>query len=154
MWYRMLACVAVTALPGPSLMGQTTCPVQGVWSLESVSVDGAPQPMGQRRQIKTVTARHYAWVGQEVDRSAPRTVADSVAAFRTSGFGAGTYRVADSTYTERIEYFVAPEYLGREVTFSCRVVGDRWYHSADFPVIRDGREAGRFRLEEVWRRIE
>ncbi|HEV2122562.1 MAG TPA: hypothetical protein VGW38_07290 [Chloroflexota bacterium] len=121
--------------------------------MESVTVDGQPQPRGQYRQIKLVTASHYAWVGQEPGPMALQSAADSLAAYRTRGFGGGSYQVTDSTYTERLEYFYHPEYVGREITFSCRVAGDRWYHAGDLPNIEVGREIGRTRLEEVWRRI-
>ncbi len=139
-----------------SVTTQAACPVQGTWELVSVTVNGQRQPEDQQwRQIKLVTPTHYAWVGQA--RGAPtqplQSVADSLAAYRTRGFGGGTYQVTDSTYTERLEYFVLPDWVGREITFSCRVTGDQWHHTTDYPTMENGRETGRTRVEEVWRRI-
>lgn len=139
-----------------AVAAQAACPVQGSWQLESVTMDGQRQPADQQwRQIKLVTPTHYAWVGQAPDAATqpPQSAADSLAAYRTRGFGGGTYQVRDSTYTERLEYFFMPDWVGREITFSCRVTGDQWHHTTDYPMIENGRETGRTRVEEVWRRI-
>lgn len=138
-----------------SSAARAACPVQGSWELVSVTTDGQAQQMGQWRQIKLVTGTHYAWVGQATDAATQplQSVADSLAAYRTRGFGGGTYQVSDSTYTERLEYFFMPDWVGREITFSCRVVGDRWHHTTEYPTMENGRETGRTRVEEVWRRL-
>jgi hypothetical protein len=135
--------------------GAAPCAIRGVWALESVAVGGQPQvPAEQWRQIKLVTDTHFAWVGQGAGPEALRSAADSLAAFRTRGFGGGTYQVTDTTYTENIEYFFDPEWIGREITFSCRVQADRWYHITEYPTMEGGRETGRVRVDEVWRRLE
>lgn len=130
------------------------CVVQGVWTLESVTADGKVEPVGKRRHLKVVGATHYAWVSQEPGPAALRSMTDSVAAFRTSGFGGGTYRVTDSTYTEKLEYFYDPAYIGQELTAVCRIAANRWTHTFQFPVLENGRETRRVRVEEVWRRVQ
>ena len=147
--------IAVASILGGntnSIAAVAPCAVQGVWTLESVTSDGKAEALGQRRQFKIITATHYAWVSQEPGPSALRSSADSLAAYRTSGFGGGTYRVTDSTYTERLDYFYDPTYLNREVVIGCRIVADRWHATFQWPVIVNGRETRRARVEEVWRR--
>src|SRR6185295_7434024 len=107
-----------------AILPAAPCAVQGVWMLESVTSDGKAEPLGQRRQLKIITPTHYTWVSQEPGPGSLRSAADSLAAYRTSGFGGGTYRVTDSTYVERLDYFYDPTYLKREVVFGCRMVGN------------------------------
>jgi hypothetical protein len=101
--------------------------------------------------MKVVTASHFAWVGQGEGPTTLESATDSLAAYRTRGFGGGTYDVTDSTYTEHLEYFFDPQWVGREITFSCRVQGERWYHITEYPQMEGGRQTGRVRVDEVWR---
>lgn len=152
----LVAIACATAAPDerPARLAQQDCPVQGAWELVSATVDGEPQVREGWRQLKLVTRTHYTWVGQEPGPTTLQTAADSLAAFATIGFGAGSYRVTPTTYTERLELFSNPEYIGREATFSCRVEGDRWYHEGELPIFEGGRETARVRLAEVWRRLD
>jgi hypothetical protein len=79
-------------------------------------------------------------------------VADSLEAYQTQGIGGGPFEATDSTYTEHLEYFYDPRYVDRDVTFSCRVEGDRWHVLGEIPIFEAGEEAGSMQLEEVWRR--
>jgi hypothetical protein len=131
---------------------QEHCPIRGTWQLESIAVAGEVQPPPDGwRQIKLITGSHFTWVGQATGPTRLSSRADSLAAYRTTGFGAGRYTVTDSTYTEFIDYFGDPEWVGRRITFSCRVLGDRWYHSTEYPAGFVGAE--RTRVDEIWRRI-
>lgn len=155
----LLPCVASPQvrqpMPGAVADGSGSgCAVQGTWAMESLTVDGKPEDLAGWRQIKMVAGTHFTWVGQRPGPDSLQSVADSLAAYRNTGFGGGSYRVTDSTYTERIEFFSVPGYVGREITFSCRVVGDRWYHESDFPEVENGREVARVRMREVWRRVQ
>lgn len=142
-------------LPGAAAAGAASgCAVQGTWAMESVTVDGKPEELGGWRQIKMVAGSHFTWVGQRAGPASLQSVADSLTAYRNTGFGGGSYRVTDSTYTEHIEFFSDPAYVGRDIAFSCRIVGDRWYHTSEFPEIENGREVRRVHLQEVWRRIQ
>jgi hypothetical protein len=132
---------------------QAGCPVQGVWQLESATVDGEEREVGEWRQMKMIHGSHFAWVGQEPGPEALMTPADSLAAFRAVGFGGGRYEVTEDTYTEHLDYFSNPEYVGRSVTFSCRVEGDTWHQEGEYPLVQGGQVTGSVQLDEVWRRI-
>lgn len=129
------------------------CSPLGAWTLESLTRDGNAVPLGKWRQLKVIGPTHFAWVGQGPGPEALRSTADTVAAYRTSGFGGGTWRVSDSSYWERLEYFSDPAFVGRELEFKCRIVGDRWTHDFEWPELENGREVRRVRVEEVWRRV-
>jgi predicted ester cyclase len=132
---------------------QPGCPVQGVWQLESATADGEAVEVGAWRQMKMITGSNFTWVGQEPGPEAFLTRADSLAALRATAFGGGRYEVTEDTYTEHLDYFYNPEYVGRSVTFSCRVEGDTWYQEGEYPVIEGGQETRSVQLAEVWRRI-
>lgn len=154
---RTLLSIALLVTAGHSVesYAQATqpCPVQGAWVMESQAVNGETQSLGQWRQLKILTDSHFAWVGQMSNPSIPQSEADSLETYRTQGFGGGPYEVSDSTYTEHLEYFSDPRYVGRDVTFSCRVEGDRWHIAGELPLLEAGEETGSMQLEEVWRRV-
>jgi hypothetical protein len=77
-----------------------------------------------------------------------------LAAFRTMGCGGGTYTLRGNTYTEKLEYFSDPAYLGLSIAFNCRTEGNQFFQTAAFPVIEGGKKVREVTLEEVWRRIE
>jgi hypothetical protein len=134
--------------------GQSQCQLTGVWELVSGKVDGQPYPTGLH-QRKFITRSHWAWVlRQDTDLKDLKTVADTLAAYRTRAGGSGTYTVQGTTYTEKIESFPEPAYEGLAVPFTCRVEGDRFYQSGTFPIMRDGKKVRDQMLEEVYRRIE
>ena len=81
-------------------------------------------------------------------------VGDTLGAVLESRYGGGTYRVTETSYTESLDYFVDPEIVGQEWTFSCRVEGDLWYHDREYPILEDGQHMGSVQVAEVWRRIE
>lgn len=154
MWKKAIIWAMMFSGLGSTAAAQEPCQVQGVWMLESRTVDGQMLSSSAKTHIKIVTATHFAWMSQEPGTAKLTSPADSLAAYRTRAFGGGTYRVTATTYTERMEYFYNPEYVGREVTFRCRIEGDRWYHATEWPILQAGREIKSVRLEEVWRRIE
>lgn len=134
--------------------GQAPCQLQGVWQLVSGKYDGQTGPAGWR-QIKIITKRHFAFLGEE-SRGVKemKTIADSLQAFRTMNSGGGTYTLAGSTYTEKIEYFADPAYVGLSIPFTCKTESDRFIQTGTIPVLEGGRKVGEIKLEEVWRRIE
>ena len=125
------------------------CSVEGVWELESVTTDGQRQELGGYRQRKLVAHGHYMWIGHDARRDTlpMRTATDSLRAAQIGG-GAGPYAVAGDSYTEQLEYFVDPTWVGRSFPAKCRTEGDRWYH--DFEITVGGRTQ---RVNEVWRRL-
>ena len=129
----------------------SACPVEGAWEVESVAVDGVQEPLGDRRQIKLLTGTRFAFVSQSPGPENLLTVTDSLAAYRTGLFGGGTYRVQDSTYTETIEFFGDPRYVGLDIRFTCRVEGDLWTIEGELPTWD---EDGSVVWTEVSRRIQ
>jgi hypothetical protein len=131
------------------------CNVQGVWSLDSSIVDGKAESLSQvgHKQMKIIGAGHYAWVSQGSGPTRLKTTADSLAAYRALGSGAGTYRVTDSTYVEHLDLFSDPQHIGREVEITCRVTGNRWDHSFDWPSVENGTPRT-LHIQEIWRRVE
>jgi hypothetical protein len=133
---------------------QSGCPLTGVWELVSGKADGQAYP-ATGHMVKFITRNHWAWVTQ--DDSGPRqlrTTADSLAAFGTNAGGSGTYTVTGSTYTETIALFPDPAYVGLSIPFTCRVDGDHFHQTGNFPILRDGKKVRDAVLEEVYRRIE
>ena len=145
----VLALIAV-----PPIGAQSTCRLEGVWQLVSGSGGGRPYPTTYR-SMKVITKGHFAVVGEE-ERGVKdmKTAADSLRAFRTMESGGGAYTVQGSTYTEKLEYFSDPAYVGTSVSFTCRTEGDRFYQTGAFPILQNGRKVREEKLEEVWRRIE
>jgi len=141
----------VAAVP---LRAQSSCQLVGVWELVSGKGDTASYP-ANLHQWKIITRTHWAWIAK-VDGGPTelKTVADSLQVFRNTGAGSGTYTLQGNTYTERIEFFADPEYLGRSIPFTCRTEGDRFYQTGDFPIVEGGRTVRTVHLEEVYRRIE
>lgn len=150
----MLASLAVV-VGGPAVgSAQSSCDPRGVWELVSARYGGQPGPANWR-QIKFITADHWAFVGEANPRAKDmRSVADSLAAFRSMAAGGGTYTLEGDTYTEKIEYFSDPAYLGIMVVFRCRTQGDRLFQTGSFPIFEGGAKVREMTLEEEWRRIE
>jgi hypothetical protein len=147
----LVACAPdVEEAPSDSVTA-SACPVEGAWEVESVAVDGAAEPLGDRRQIKLLTGTRFAFVSQSPGPEGLSTVADSLAAYRTGFFGGGVYRVEGSTYVETVEFFGDPRYVGVEIRFTCRVEGDLWTIEGDLPTWD---ENGSVVWTEVSRRIE
>ena len=132
----------------------TACPVRGVWELVSTSVDGKEQSLGAR-QVKVVTDRHFMWLSQAARRDTLplKTQIDTLRVFRVNG-GGGTYTTNGSTYTEHIELFATPSWVGTSFRAMCRVDGDRWTHSFTLPNDTTAAPGPYRRVLQVWRRIE
>src|SRR4051794_3455079 len=114
------------------------------------------QPLNGNRQIKIVTQHHFMWVGQAPRRDTPplKTEADTLRRNSIDG-GAGTYSATGNRYVEQVEVFNDPNYLGKPWSSTCRVQGDRWYHSWSFPQDSTGVPRDSIaHVVEVWRRVE
>jgi len=135
---------------------EAECRVTGVWELVGVKRNGTPEPMAGWAQRKVVTRGHFMWLGQASRRDTLplKTEADTLRAFSMSG-GAGTWKLAGRTYTERLEYFVDPRMIGTDFKATCRTEGDRWIHTwiDTGPSDAQGRPA-QATIDEEWRRIE
>jgi hypothetical protein len=146
-----LAAAAVLASP---LSAQSSCRLEGAWQLVSGSADGKPYPAGARG-LKIITKGHFAVLSQEPGvPNELKTVADSLAMFRHTGSSGGTYTLHGTTYTEKVDYYPDPAYVGKAIPFVCRTEGDRFYQSGSVPILERGKMVGDLKLEEVWKRIE
>jgi hypothetical protein len=149
--FRVLLLSCGTSLAATSaLVGQAPCPVQGTWQLQSLVVRGRDEPLNGSAPLKVVAERHYMWLvraAPPTQRPNP-TVLDSVA---IAQFGGGAYRVTPTTYTERLDFFYDPRWVGREVEYSCRVTGDLWYIEGMIPY---GDQERGLDVREVWRRVK
>jgi hypothetical protein len=161
-WHRVAAiacpacCVLLISAGVVSGSQKVGCPVRGVWELVSVTNNGKDQPLNGAKQMKIVTASHWMWIGQDARRDTLplKTPLDTLRR-NSIGGGAGTYTTSGNTYVEHIVYFVDPAWLGKSWNATCRVEGNRWYHSYPFPqdstgVPRDS--IGHY--VEVWQKIE
>src|SRR5687767_11957870 len=99
-----------------SSLAQSPCRLEGAWQLDSGKADGQAYP-ATWRQIKVITKSHFAFVGEEADRGVKemKSASDSLRAFQTMFSGGGTYTLQGTTYTEKLEYFANPAYLGMSV---------------------------------------
>jgi hypothetical protein len=140
---------------GSPVASAAGCRVVGLWELVSVSTDGKDEPLNGYRQRKMVTPTHFMWIGEDAKRDTLPLVTptDSLRVYRVMG-GSGTYTTAGDRYTERLDYFIDPSGLGKSVTATCRVDGDRWYHGFTTPwdTTATPREPTHH-VAEVWRRI-
>jgi hypothetical protein len=151
----MRAAVAVTLLFLPQVAyAQAGCQLVGVWELVSGRTDGVPYPATLHAR-KVITKTHFAFVSRDDGAiKDPKTTADTVAFLQSMAAGSGTYTVQGTTYTEKPEFFPDPAYIGRELPFTCRTDGDRFYQAGNVPVLQNGTRLRDVKLEEVWRRIE
>ncbi len=131
------------------------CPVRGVWDLVSVSVDGKDQPLNGYKQMHVLTERYSIWIGQSAKRDTLplKTEIDTLRAYRIPG-GAGTYSTSGTSYTEHLNYFFIPSWVGTSFKATCRIEGDRWYHSFTLPNDTTAARGPYQHITEVWRRME
>ena len=152
-----LAVVGVTFISGSiaASSAKPACRVTGVWELTGITRGGKPVT-GLNHQRKIVTKGHFMWINQASRRDTLplKTAADSLLYYRVAG-GAGTYSLAGRSYTEHIEYFIDPAWIGTHFKATCRTEGDRWFHSYPVPATSDTSSgAPQITVSEEWRRIE
>jgi predicted NAD-dependent protein-ADP-ribosyltransferase YbiA (DUF1768 family) len=130
--------------------------LQGAWQLASQKIDGKDHPISGR-QIKLVTANHFAWLSQDKKQLeellAKGTAHDSAAAYHDMG-GAGTYKVSGNTYTETTEFFYDPQNIGTSIDWKYKLKGKLWYTSGHYIHYKDGKKIEDILLEQVWKKIE
>jgi hypothetical protein len=162
---KLLAATMVLGISGAVLAAnrdargsaQRACRVQGVWERVATLQSGKRQEYTGARQRKIVTKKHHMWLNSAARRDTLplRTLADTLNFYWVSG-GSGTYEVAGSRYTEHLDMFSDPRVEGKSLKASCRVDGNRWYHTIR-PADIDSRAVGQAAADsitEVWRRVE
>jgi hypothetical protein len=133
------------------------CRVQGVWERVATIQGGKRQELTAARQRKILTKKHFMWLTEATRRDTlPLTTAADSALFFGMAGGSGTYKVVGHHHTEHIDLFVDPRLEGKSLTASCRIEGNRWYHTYLASDI-DGPVAGNSSTDsttEIWRRVE
>ena len=134
------------------------CKVQGVWEMTAQIQAGKRTEFTGARERKIVTRKHWMWLegANRRDTLPLRTPLDSARYYAISG-GAGTYDVSGHRYTEHIDLFVFPQFEGKSLTASCRIEGNRWYHSwraSDLETPVAGSPMSADSVTEIWRRVE
>jgi hypothetical protein len=156
-YLKTVLIVSSTVLIAASSIAQQRVKIEGVWELLSQKVDGKESPI-TGRDVKTITKDHWVWIYQDKAKMLAlldkKTVSDSLAAYAELGAGAGTYTLAGNTYTETIEFFPYPIYIGLSIDFTVKVEGDRFYQSGKMPIFEAGKKVRDALLEEVYKRIE
>src|SRR5574341_1949169 len=135
----MRMAVALVLLLFPQVApAQSVCQLVGVWELVSGKTDSTPYPATLHAR-KYITKTHFAFVSRDDGAvQNPKTAADTLAFLQSMAAGSGTYSVRGTTYTERPEYFPDPAYIGRDLPFTCRTEGDRFYQAGNVPVLQNG----------------
>ena len=135
--------------------------LEGVWELVSARYTSPDTTVvttpTEWKQIKIITKSHFVFVGQEPDRAifgGKPTDAELLAAARTFFAGGGTYTLVGDTYTESMQFFFYPNYVGHSIPFKSQIEGDRWIQSGTYPAKSIGLEEHEVELYEVWKRIE
>ena len=135
---KALILTSLVAVVFPHFVAGQTCDPIGAWEVESLTFtekDGTVQEIEIKDPpgLKILSETHWAFVEQN----------DAENPIPTSG-GGGSYVIEGDQYTEIIEYHAARDFIGKRLTFDCKVEGDRWYQSGYLP---DG-----VYLKEVYRR--
>ena len=133
--------------------------VEGVWELTSQKFAGKENTTGSHfRQWKIITRKHWMWAAQDTGAMSSllskKTLRDSLQASYEVGGGAGSYTLVGNTYTETIEFFPDPHYLGVSIPFTVKVAGDRLFQSGTLPPIGGDKDSKGVLLEETYKRLE
>ena len=163
---NLLAATMVLGISGTVLALSTdvrgsappACRVQGVWEMVATVQAGKRTEFTGAREWKVVTKKHWMWLAGATRRDTLplRTALDTARFYAMSG-GSGTYDVSGHRYTEHIDLFVIPGLEGKSLTASCRIDGNRWYHTfleSDLGPPPAGTPVSRDSTTEVWRRVE
>jgi hypothetical protein len=137
---------------------QKANPLEGAWELVDAKYTPADPTfsLSSYRQIKMLTNNHWVFLSQ--DKSAPKLTngsdAELLAAAKTFAAGAGTYTLDGDAYTEHVEFFYTPNFVGATLKFKIKWVGDEWIQTGTIPVKALGLGDKDMELYERYRRIK
>ena len=98
----------------------TSLPIIGTWELISATTTEKDSTFStfnpNRKMIKIINETHFAFLNHGL-----RTGKDSTAAFTAGG---GSYTLADSTYTENLEYYIDKQWENNKFEFVVKITGD------------------------------
>ena len=108
----------------------------GTWRMTSAKFGGEASDLPQQAvTLKHVTPAGFVWLSHGKDGKITRAAG-------------GTYTLQNGKYTEKIEYGLGDDFEAikkAKISFSCKVEGNKWFHSGKLP---NGTT-----LEEVWQRV-
>jgi len=146
---RRLVCLGgvatLLAILAPALWAEDPVPndqlaakLVGTWKLVSFKADGVESDLPKRLTVlKHITPTHMTWIRIQPDTGEVVTMAG------------GTWKIEGDKFSDTPSY--ASGDAGKIVkggthTFTCKIVGNRWYHN--------GALATGLKLEEVWELVE
>ena len=100
---------------------QYTLPIMGTWQLISATSTEKGQTVStfnpKQKMIKIINQTHFAFLNHDVYNGK-----DSANAAYSAG--GGTYTLADSIYTEHLEYFIDRQWENNTFQFVIKIAGD------------------------------
>jgi hypothetical protein len=145
--------VLAVVMPLRSATAQT-CDLQGAWQMESSRYDGQPAAPTYSA-MKVFTKTRFAVIGDDAASRGPLVSdADRLKFLSNLNAAGGSYVVSADSWTEKIDYFSDPAYIGISLTFQCVREGDRLIQKGTFPIFDGGKKVRDVPLEEVWRRVD
>jgi hypothetical protein len=155
----MFAAALLAVVGSLSCAGQPASRLEGTWDLiETRSTPPDPNfNFAEWHQIKILTSTHWVYLSQK--RMAPTMTSfandtELLAAAKTFGAGGGTYTLDGDTYTEHIDFFSTPNYVGKSIPWKIRWEGDEWIQTGTFPVKALGLGDQDIELSERYRRVK
>lgn len=133
--------------------------LEGTWDLVEAKYT-PPDPaftFADRHQIKILTKTHWVFLSEK--RVAPKLTSQTndtelLAAAKAFGAGGGTYTLDGDTYTEHIEFFNTPNYVGMSLPWKINWEGDEWIQTGTFPMKALGLGDHDMELYERYRRVK
>ena len=150
----LLIAVLFAALPLRSATAETSCDLQGAWQLVSAKYDNQPAAPTYSA-VKLFTKTRFAFFGYDTAFRGPLVSdADRLKFFSNLNAGGGSYMVSAGAWTEKIDQFSDPAYIGMSITFQCVREGDRLIQKGTLPIFDGGKKVRDISLEEVYRRVD
>ncbi len=153
-----LAIVAAAALGLQGCAQEKPGSLEGTWELVEARYTPADPgfSLAKQRQIKILNKTHWAFLSQDRSPALPASGGDAGQSAAAPGFsaGGGTYQLDGDTYTEHIEFFVVPKYVGTSITFKVKWDGDEWIQTGTLPLKALGMSDHDVELQERYRRIK
>ena len=150
-----LAIVAASAIGLAAHAADKAASLEGAWELvDAKNVPADPDfSLAKTRQIKIITRTHFAFLSQDRLPAKP-SAAHLAAAAKSFSAGGGTYKLEGDSYTEHIEFFSVPKFVGTSITFKIKWEGDEWIQSGTLQLKSLGLSDHDVQITEKYRRIK
>ena len=122
-------------------------PIEGTWEMISGKLSTPDTtylfPITDHdQQIKMISRTHFVWISQDTSRK------------DVYGFGGGKYTLDGDKYTEHIEIFYDPIWIGKSITFTMKVEGDTLIQSGTTALKKLGLADYDMETYEVYKRLD